>query len=54
MIRSNEAVLLLETSAPTFYKRVKKMGIQLVSKVDSNGKSSFIREDDFESLARAM
>ena len=54
MIRSNEAMLLLKTSAPTFYKRVKKLGIELVVKIDSTGKASFIREEDLEELSRAM
>lgn len=54
MIRSNEAVLLLDTSPPTFYKWVKKLGIELVVKIDSSGKASFIREDDLEELAKAM
>ena len=54
MIRSNEAVLLLNTSPPTFYKRIKKMGIELVVKTDSTGKASFIREDDLEDLAKTM
>jgi hypothetical protein len=54
MIRSNEAVLFLNTSAPTFYKWVKKLGIELVLKIDSNGKASYIREDDLEELSKAM
>lgn len=54
MVRSNEAVLLLDTSPPTFYKWIKKLDIELVVKIDSKGKASFIREDDLEELAKAM
>ncbi len=54
MIRTNEAILLLNTSAPTFYKRVKKMGIDLISKKTATGKASLIRSDDLDDLAKAM
>lgn len=54
MIRSSEAMLLLDTSAPTFYKRVKKLWINLVAKTGSTGKASYIREEDLEVLGKAM
>lgn len=54
MIRTNEAVLLLKTSSPTFYKRVKKTGIQLISKKDENGKASYINDSDLDRLALEM
>lgn len=54
MIRTQEAILLLDVSAPTFYKRVKKTGVQLASKTDSSGKSSYIRDEDLNILARSM
>ena len=53
MVRSNEAILLLKTSPPTFYKRVKKLGVELVTKTDSGGKACFIREEDLEALGKA-
>jgi len=54
MIRVNEAILLLSTSAPTFYKWVKKEGIRLQSKTESTWKASYILENDLELLATRM
>jgi len=54
MIRTNEAVLLLNTSPPTFYKRVKKTEIQLITKQSEKGKASYIDNNDLERLAKEM
>ena len=54
MIRSNEAILLLQTSAPTFYKRVDKESIELVHKIENNRKASYIHDNDLDRLAFAM
>lgn len=54
MIRTQEAILLLDVSAPTFYKWVKKVGIQLESKTGRSGKNSFIRDEDLTLLSHKM
>ncbi|MCT4664251.1 MAG: hypothetical protein N4A45_03330 [Flavobacteriales bacterium] len=54
MIRVTEAISMLKTSAPTFYKRIKKEGIQLHSKMNKNGKGSYILLNDLELLANRM
>ena len=54
MIPVPEAILLLQTSAPTFYRRVKKKNINLVVQKTNSGRESFVEEEDFETLRIAM
>ncbi len=54
MIRINEAIQSLKTTPTTFYKRIKKLRIELISKANSSGKASYIREEDLEELRKAM
>jgi hypothetical protein len=53
-IQKSEAERLLGVSYTTFYSYVNKLWIQLISKTDSRGKSSFIEWTDLEQMAKAM
>ncbi|WP_300063058.1 hypothetical protein [Flavobacterium sp.] len=54
MIPKSEAERALGVSSTTFYSYVKKLKIQLLTKVDSKGKSSYINPQDLEKMAQAM
>ncbi|MCW3159676.1 hypothetical protein [Chryseobacterium oryctis] len=49
-----DAERMLEISQTTFYKRVKNLDIQLVSKINEKGKSVYIREEDIQKMADAL
>lgn len=53
-ILKSEAEKLLDVSSTTFYKRVNKLGIEMISKWDANGKRSYILQSDFDKMALAM
>lgn len=53
-IPKSEAERTLGVSSTTFYSYVKKLGINLITKVDSKGKSSFITQNDLQRMADAM
>lgn len=53
-IPKSEAERTLGVSSTTFYSYVKKLGINLITKVDSKGKSSFITQNDLQRIADAM
>lgn len=53
-IPKSEAERTLWVSWTTFYTYVKKLGIELIIKVDSKGKSSYIAPSDLQRMADAM
>lgn len=53
-ILKSEALQLLDVSSTTFYKRVNKLGIQMINKWDLNGNRSYILQSDLERMALAM
>lgn len=53
-IPKSEAERILGVSYTTFYNWVNKLGIELVTKIDSRGKSSYIEREDLKKLASAM
>lgn len=53
-IPKSEAERALGVSSTTFYSYVKKLGIELITKVDSKGKSSYITPNDLQKMAEAM
>lgn len=53
-ILKSEALQLLDVSSTTFYKRVNKLGIQMINKMDASGNRSFILQSDLERMALAM
>lgn len=53
-IPKSEAERTLWVSSTTFYTYVKKLGIELIIKVDSKGKSSYIAPSDLQRMADAM
>lgn len=50
-ILKSEALQLLDVSSTTFYKRVNKLGIQMINKLDASGNRSFILQSDLERMA---
>lgn len=52
--RRVEAERMLGITSPTFYKRVNKVGIQLIARSDSGGKSTYIREEDLKKLSETF
>lgn len=53
-ILKSEALQLLDVSSTTFYKRVNKLGIEMINKWDANGNRSFILQSDLEKIATRM
>ena len=53
-IQKSEAERILGVSYTTFYNWVNKLWIELITKIDSRGKSSYIEWEDLQKLARAM
>lgn len=53
-IQKSEAERMLGVSYTTFYSYVNKLGIKLIAKTDSRGKSSYIERSDLEKIAKAM
>ncbi len=53
-IHKSEAERMLGVSATTFYNRVNRLGITLITKIDSKGKSSYLERADIEKMATAM
>lgn len=54
MIRSKDAIHQLQTSSTTYYKRIKKLDIELESKITPRWTASFIKEEDLNQIAKAM
>lgn len=54
MIPVNEAILHLNTSGPTFYRRIKSVGVNTIIKKEPTGKRSYLKEEDFEKVRLAM
>ncbi|PTT72325.1 MULTISPECIES: hypothetical protein [unclassified Chryseobacterium] len=52
--RRVEAERMLDITSPTFYKRVNKLGIQLIARSDSGGKSTYISAEDLKKLSETF
>lgn len=53
-IAKSEAERILGVSYTTFYNWVNKLGIELITKIDTRGKSSYINWEDLQKMATAM
>lgn len=53
-ILKSEALQLLDVSSTTFYKRVNRLGIEMINKMDAGWNRSFILQSDLEKIASAM